>query len=182
MEKNERTLANPIYIHIFWPRRAACGILAPQPGIEPGPWQWKRGVLTTRLPGNSLKDIVMYSPWGGTRTLPYCCTIASWLLLLCSWLHSFPFLISNSLNLPFGTQGRSRRLKPFSCKQETGHREAFVPRKAPQGPAQFQGQPEEVLPRPRKLQVRDLQWQGSSKQPPGESIRFGHLRHSPMPG
>ena len=28
-------------------------------------------------------------------------------------------LMSNCLNLPFGTQGRSRRLKPFSYKQET---------------------------------------------------------------
>ena len=31
----------------------ACGILVPQPGIEPGPWQQKPGILTTRPPGNS---------------------------------------------------------------------------------------------------------------------------------
>ena len=31
----------------------ACRILVPWPGIEPGPWQWKRQVLTTKLPGNS---------------------------------------------------------------------------------------------------------------------------------
>ena len=36
----------------FWLHHVACGILAPWPGIEPGP-QWKHGVLTTGLPGNS---------------------------------------------------------------------------------------------------------------------------------
>ena len=30
----------------FWPPCAACGILVPQPGIEPRPWQWKHQVLT----------------------------------------------------------------------------------------------------------------------------------------
>ena len=38
----------------FWPGHAAYGILVPWPGIEPGPRQWKRGVLTTGPPGNSL--------------------------------------------------------------------------------------------------------------------------------
>ena len=37
----------------FWPRRAACGISVPRPGIEPGPRQWKPRILTTRPPGNS---------------------------------------------------------------------------------------------------------------------------------
>ena len=37
----------------------ACGILVPQPGIEPGPLQWKRRVLTTGPPGNSL--IISYN-------------------------------------------------------------------------------------------------------------------------
>ena len=38
------------------------------------------------------------------------------------FLHSLPSasLISKSLNLLFGTQGRSRRLKPFFYKQEQG--------------------------------------------------------------
>ena len=31
----------------------ACGILVPQPGIEPRPQQWKHQVLTTRQPRNS---------------------------------------------------------------------------------------------------------------------------------
>ena len=30
-----------------------CGISVSQPGIEPQPWQWKPGILTTRPPGNS---------------------------------------------------------------------------------------------------------------------------------
>ena len=33
---------------------AACEILVPGPGVEPGPWQWKHRVLTTGLPRNSL--------------------------------------------------------------------------------------------------------------------------------
>ena len=34
--------------------RSACRILVPQPGIEPGPLQWKHGFLTTGPPGKSL--------------------------------------------------------------------------------------------------------------------------------
>ena len=34
-----------------WPPRRACGISAPQPGIEPGPQQQKHWTLTTRSPG-----------------------------------------------------------------------------------------------------------------------------------
>ena len=37
-------------------RRAACGILVPHPGFEPT--HWKRRVLTTGLPGKSLKTIL----------------------------------------------------------------------------------------------------------------------------
>ena len=37
------------------------------------------------------------------------------------FLHSFPSLISNCLNLPFGTQGRSWRLESVPYKQETGN-------------------------------------------------------------
>ena len=36
-----------------------CGILVPQPGIEPGPRQWKHQLLTTGLPGNSLDPVSM---------------------------------------------------------------------------------------------------------------------------
>ena len=41
----------------FWPRRVACRILVPRLGIKPMPLHWKRGVLTTGLPGNSHKNI-----------------------------------------------------------------------------------------------------------------------------
>ena len=49
-----------------------------------------------------------------------------------------PSLISNCLNLPFGTLGRFRRLKLFTYKHEKGKGKAFVPRRAPQDPAQIQ--------------------------------------------
>ena len=38
---------------VFWPHCTVCGILVPWPGIEPGPQQWERQVLTTGSPGNS---------------------------------------------------------------------------------------------------------------------------------
>lgn len=45
----------------------------------------------------------------------------SWLFLPCL-LHLLPFLVSNCLNLPFRTQGRSWRTKKLiSYKQETGN-------------------------------------------------------------
>ena len=43
-------------------------------------------------------------------------------------LHLLPSLISNCSNLPFRTQGRSRRLESVPYKQETGDRKASVPR------------------------------------------------------
>ena len=42
-----------LFYFIFWLHRVACGISVSWPGIEPGPWQWKCGILTTRQPGNS---------------------------------------------------------------------------------------------------------------------------------
>ena len=42
------------------------------------------------------------------------------------FLHSHTSLIIDCLNLPFGTQGRPRRLKPFSSKQETGDTEILL--------------------------------------------------------
>ena len=63
-----------------------------------------------------------------------CCFLTGFALLL----HSPSSLISNYLNLPFGTQGRSWRLKPFPYKQEMGDTEegkAFALVRALQGPA-----------------------------------------------
>ena len=39
--------------------RKACGILAPQPEIEPAPTALEGEVLTTGLPGKSLKFLIM---------------------------------------------------------------------------------------------------------------------------
>ena len=43
------------YIHIYkiWLCHEAYRILVPPPGIKPGPWHWKRRVLTPAPPGNS---------------------------------------------------------------------------------------------------------------------------------
>ena len=42
----------------FWSCPEACGILVPQPDIEPtSPLHWKCGVLTIGLPGKSLKSL-----------------------------------------------------------------------------------------------------------------------------
>ena len=49
-------LMPPCYLFIyFWVEAclAACGILVPHQGLNQGPWQWKCGVLTVGLPGNS---------------------------------------------------------------------------------------------------------------------------------
>ena len=54
-----------------------------------------------------LKDTVKHIPWVEIRTLSQGCT-TTWLLLPC--FHFLPSRISNCLNLPFGTQRRSRRL------------------------------------------------------------------------
>ena len=41
-------------IYLFWLSHTACGILVSRSEIDPGPLHWKRGVLTTGLPGKSL--------------------------------------------------------------------------------------------------------------------------------
>ena len=65
--------------------------------------------------------IVLCVPWGRTRTLSPSCTVISWLFFPCH--ASLPSLISNDLNLPFGTQWRSWGLKPVSYKQKVGDKE-----------------------------------------------------------
>ena len=47
------------------------------------------------------------------------------------FLHSFTLLISNRLNLPFETQGRSEKLKFFPYKQETGDTERLLYARGP---------------------------------------------------
>ena len=76
------------------------------------------------VPVEELKDlcqIVLFTSWGGTRTTLKlnCC----FLMVFPLPLHSLTCRINNSLNLPFRTQGRSRRLQHFRYKQESGNTE-----------------------------------------------------------
>ena len=90
-------------------------------------------------PDEQLKDLcqtIRYIPWGWTRNLFHCWTI--FLIAFPVFLHSLTFLISNCLDLLFGTQGRSRRLKPFLQTRNEGHRKAFVFWRTPQVPSLFQ--------------------------------------------
>ena len=92
------------------------------PGIEP--LQGCR-VLTTGPLGNSLH---------------YCFLIVPLL-----FLHSFLSLSSSCLNLPLGTQGRSRETEAFNLQIRNGEpRKAFMLRRALQGPAQLHSQGSEA--------------------------------------
>ena len=69
------------------------------------------------------------------------CPKIALLFLNCSSFFSYPFLslISNSLNMPFGTRnGHGACVKPISYKQETGETERLLCPGTPQSPAQFQ--------------------------------------------
>ena len=90
--------------------------------------------MGTLVPAEELKGIIiMYISCGETRTRS--CPKAALLFLL-----SLTSLISNSLNLTFRTQGRWRRLNEacFLLSRNKEHRKAFVPRRAPQSPGQFE--------------------------------------------
>ena len=65
------------------------------------------------------------------------CPILHYCLLIVFplFLQSFTLLFSNYLNLPFGTQRRSRSSTHFFFKQATG--KASVPRSAPSGSTWF---------------------------------------------
>ena len=76
------------------------------------------------VPIEELKDIVMYIPWRGTRTLPQA---ALWFLDSSSLVSASPPFPIKHLNLPFGTQGRSRKLNEtyFLKASNRGHRKAL---------------------------------------------------------
>ena len=57
------------------------------------------------------------------------------------FLRFLTYLIRNFFSLLFGTQRRPRTLKPFLQIKNRGHEGAFVPRRAPQSPAQSQSAP-----------------------------------------
>ena len=78
---------------------------------------------------NQLKGAVLCISRGETRILPQSCTIVFWHSPACLSI-LLPSLTGNSVNLPFGTQGRSRRLNEayFLPKRNSGDRKTFVPR------------------------------------------------------
>ena len=75
----------------------------------------------------------MCIPWGRTAPRLYYCFLTVSPLSL----HPLPCLISNCLNLPFGTQGRSWRLESVPYKQETGNTGRLRYSGDPQGPARL---------------------------------------------
>ena len=102
----------------------------------------KNLVLSLKLPSSTwvglyflLKNSKMYCYYISLDEKLGLCFIRALLFLDCSsFVSAFPhFPISNCLNWPFGTQGRSRRLKPFSYKQETGTRKVFCTQEGPTG-------------------------------------------------
>ena len=67
----QQPVVSVLFVCLFLPHCKVCRILAPQPGIEPGPLQWKRQVLTTGAPRNSQLSGVLKSArkqqWGCMR-------------------------------------------------------------------------------------------------------------------
>ena len=48
-----------VLFFFLWPHCVACRILVSWPGVEPGPRQWRRHVLTTEPPGNSQQAVIL---------------------------------------------------------------------------------------------------------------------------
>ena len=57
------TMLPLFYVFIFWWGCEACGILAPQWGIEPTPAVLEGEVLTTGLRGKALLSVIKPSPF-----------------------------------------------------------------------------------------------------------------------
>ena len=73
--------------------------------------------------------------WVGTGTLSGGCTNLCFFLL---FLYPLPSLISNCLNPPFGTQGRSRRLnEAYILQTRNGEHRTDLYSRAPQSSTQF---------------------------------------------
>ena len=75
-----------------------------------------------------LKNIVMYIPWGGTKTLPQGCTIVSWLLLPCFCIPSLLWSATVRICPLELREGHGGWMKPTSYKQETGDTERICTR------------------------------------------------------
>ena len=83
-----------------------------------------------------LKDTVMYI--FSSRNQDPISTLYHHLIVPPLFLYPLPSLISNCLNLPFGTQGRSRRLnEAYILQTRNGEHRTDLYSRAPQSPAQF---------------------------------------------
>jgi len=61
---------SPFKKNFFWLCLSAFGILVRDQGLNPGPQQWRRGVLTTGPPGNSLRAVVEFQVVRGSHIPP----------------------------------------------------------------------------------------------------------------
>ena len=83
-----------------------------------------------------LKDIVMHISLN--RNQDPVSRLYHHLIVSPLFLDPLPFLISNCLNPPFGTQGRSRRLnEAYILQTRNGEHRTDLYSTAPQSPAQF---------------------------------------------
>ena len=83
-----------------------------------------------------LKDIVMHSSL--SRKQDPIWRLYNHLIVSPLFLYPLPSLISNCLNPPFGTQGRSRRLnEAYILQTINGEHRTDLYSRAPQSPAQF---------------------------------------------
>ena len=103
-------------------------------GGEVTEWSSRSIVLSLKLPSSpwvgalvpaeELKDVVIYIPWRRSQDpaplLHYCFLTATSL-----FLHFLPSLISNCLNLPFETQGRSVEAEWNLLNKKWGHRKGL---------------------------------------------------------
>ena len=83
-----------------------------------------------------LKDIVMHIFL--SRNQDPVSRLYHYLIVSPLFLDPLPFLISNCLNPPFGTQGRSRMLnEAYILQTRNGEHRTNLYSRAPQSPAQF---------------------------------------------
>ena len=87
----------------------------PRPGLDPVSPASAGGFLTTVPPGKPCHYFLSLtaSPFS---------------------LHSLTSLLSNCMSLLFGTQGRTRKLKPFSTNKKLGAQRDFCTQADPAGP------------------------------------------------
>ena len=75
------------FFFLIWPYLVACGILGPQPRIEPGPLLWKHEVLTVGLPRESPISLFWscLSPYSLALLFPAKCLLFLFFALLSLW-------------------------------------------------------------------------------------------------